>query len=164
SRRAQVRLSTSTAPQEDPMPEDNGELQWEKDGDEFDAEAAKKLIHNLRDDKKTLHERLKYSNTKTKNAGSTNSELQTENDRLNIQIQTGLNDRQVARLVGDTLEEKLADAEAYAEETGIELRSFFDSEAEGTPGDPAGAEDEEDEEKPTPGMNYRAPAQKQQGI
>ena len=146
------------------MPEDNGEMPWEKDGEEFDADKAKQLILNLRGEKKTLQERLKESNAKTKNAGSTNSELQAENDRLKIQLQTGLNDRQVARLVGDTLEEKLADAEAYAEETGIELRSFFDSEAEGTPGDPAGAEDDEDEEKPTPGMNYRAPAQKQQGI
>ena len=146
------------------MPEDNGEMPWEKDGEEFDADKAKQLILNLRGEKKTLQERLKESNAKTKNAGSTNSELQAENDRLKIQLQTGLNDRQVARLVGDTLEEKLADAEAYAEETGIELRSFFDSEAEGTPGDPAGAEDEGDEEKPTPGMNYRAPAQKQQGV
>src|SRR5699024_11608581 len=99
-------------------------------------------------------------NAKTKNAGSTNSELQAENDRLKIQLQTGLNDRQVARLVGDTLEEKLADAEAYAEETGIELRSIFDSEAEGTPGDPAGAEDEEDEERPTRGTKSSATEQK----
>src|SRR5699024_7108074 len=65
--RAQERLSTSTAPQEDAMPEDNGEMPWEKDGVEFDADAAKKLILNLRGEKKTLQERLKESNAKTKN-------------------------------------------------------------------------------------------------
>ena len=146
------------------MPEDNGEMPWEKNGEEFDADKVKQLILNLRGEKKTLQDRLKDSNAKTKSAGSTNSELQAENDRLKIQLQTGLNDRQVARLVGDTLEEKLAYAEAYAEETGIELRSFLDSEAEGTPGDPAGAEDEGEDEKPAPGLNYRAPAQKQQGV
>src|SRR5699024_837083 len=134
------------------------------DGEAFDADEAKQIMRTLRGLQKTVQDRLKEPNAKAANAAATNSELQAEGDRLKIQLQTGLNDRQVARLVGDTLEEKLADAEAYAEETGIELRSFFDSEAEGTPGDPAGAEDEEDEEKPTPGMNYRAPAQKQQGI
>src|SRR5699024_2636255 len=125
---------------------------------------AKQLILNLRNEKKTLQDRNRDLSSQKKSAGSTNSELQAENDRLKIQLQTGLNDKQVARLVGDTLEEKLPDAEAYAEETGIELRSFFDSEDEGTPQDPAGAEDDEDEEKPTPGMNYGAPAQKQQVI
>ena len=53
------------------MPEDrNEEMPWEKDGVEFDAEAAKKLILNLRGEKKTLQERLKDSNAKTKNARS----------------------------------------------------------------------------------------------
>lgn len=147
------------------MPEDNGEMPWEKNGEEFNAETAKQLILNLRGEKKTLQDRLKDSNAKSKNAGSEKSELQQENDRLKIQLQTGLNDRQVARLVGDTLEEKLADAEAYAEETGIELHSFFDSEAnEGTPPEGDGAEESGNEEKPAPGMNYRAPAQKRQGL
>lgn len=146
------------------MPEDNGEMPWEKDGEEFDAAKAKQLILNLRNEKKTLQDRNRDLSSQKKSAGSTNSELQAENDRLKIQLQTGLNDKQVARLVGDTLEEKLADAEAYAEETGIELRSFFEPEAEGTPPEEAGAEGEEEEEKPTPGMNYRAPAQKQQGV
>lgn len=146
------------------MPEDNGEMPWEKAGEEFDAEKAKQLIQNLRAEKKTLQDRNKDLSTKTKSAGSEKTSLQAENDRLKIQLQTGLNDRQVARLVGDTLEEKMADAEAYAEETGIELRSFLEPEAEGTPPEGAGAEGEGEEEKPTPGMNYRAPAQKQQGI
>lgn len=145
------------------MPEDNGQVPWENG--EFDEEKAKSLILNLRSEKKTLQDRLKDTQTKSKNAGSEKSELQKENDKLKIQLQTGLNDRQVARLVGETLEEKMADAEAYAAETGIELRSFLDSEAEGTPPEGAGAEEEEDEqEKPTPGLNYRAPAQKRQGI
>lgn len=144
------------------MPENDGQVPWE-DG-EFDEEKAKKLILNLRDEKKTLQDRLKDSNAKSKSAGSEKSALQTENDKLKIQLQTGLNDRQVARLVGDTLEEKMADAEAYAEETGIELRSFFEPEAEGTSPEGAGAEGDEDDEKPSPGLNYRAPAQKQEGI
>src|SRR5699024_11979464 len=98
------------------MPEDNGEMPREKDGVEFDADKAKQLTLNLRGEKKTLQERLKESNAKTKNAGSTNSELQAENDRLKIQLQTGLNDRQVARLVGDT----------RSEEHTSELQSRFD--------------------------------------
>lgn len=145
------------------MPEDNGQVPWE-DG-EMDEAKAKALILNLRNEKKVLQDRNKELGAKAKNAGSEKGGLQQENDKLKIQLATGLNDRQVARLVGETLEEKMADAEAYAEETGIELRSFLDSEAEGTPPEGAGAEEEEDEqEKPTPGLNYRAPAQKRQGI
>lgn len=148
------------------MPEDNGEMPWEKEGEEFDAEKAKQLIINLRNEKKSLQDRNRDLSSQKKTAGSTSAELQKENDKLKIQLATGLNDRQVARLVGDTLEEKMADAEAYAEETGIELRSFLEPEAEGsgTPQDEAGAEGNEDEQKPPQGMNYRAPAQKQQGV
>lgn len=144
------------------MPEDNGQVPWE-DG-EMDEAKAKSLILNLRNEKKVLQDRNKDLNAKVKNSGSDSASAKAENDKLKIQIATGLSDRQVARLVGDTLEEKMADAEAYAEETGIELRSLLEPEAEGTPGDPVGAEGEEEELKAPPGINYRAPGQQAQGV
>lgn len=144
------------------MPEDNGQVPWE-DG-EFNEEKAKSLILNLRNEKKVLQDRNKDLNAKVKNSGSDSASTKAENDKLKIQIATGLSDRQVARLVGDTLEEKMADAEAYAEETGIELRSLLEPEAEGTPGDPVGADGEEEELKAPPGINYRAPGQQAQGV
>ncbi len=140
------------------MPEEDGQVPWNEG--EFDEEKAKSLILSLRSENKTLKDRLKDSTAKSKSNGSAKDELQKENVNLKVQLATGLNDRQVARLVGDTLEEKMQDAEAYAEETGIELRSFLEPEAEGTPEDRVGAEGEEEERKPAPGMNYRAPAQK----
>lgn len=144
---------------------DEGQVPWE-DG-QFDEEKAKQLILNLRKEKESLQTRLKDANAKSKNAGSASADLQAENDKLKIQLQTGLNDRQVARLVGDTLEEKLEDAKAYADETGVELRSFFDTDAgEGTPGEPGseGGENGDGGQQPEPqvGLNYRAPTQQVQ--
>ena len=146
------------------MPEEDGQVPW-NDG-EFDEEKAKQLILNLRKEKESLQTRLKDANAKSKNAGSASADLQAENDKLKIQLQTGLNDRQVARLVGDTLEEKLEDAKAYAEETGVELKSFFDTDTgEGTPAGPGGEGGEgeqQSQQEPRVGLNYRAPTQQVQ--
>lgn len=146
------------------MPE--GQAPWDKDGEKYDEEKARNLIVNLRQEKSDLQSRLaqaetdrdtyksRLDNTSKNSKTKTNEvkELEKENIKLHVQIQTGLDDKQVNRLVGDTLEEKLEDAKAYAEETGIELRSIFE-EPGGTPDDQG---QDEEKEKPVE-RNYRAP-------
>lgn len=138
-------------------------MPWEKNGEEFDAERAKAYIVGLNRDVENLKARNKDLLSKSKDAGKGSKELREENLKLQVQIQTGLNDRQIARLTGDTLDEMLEDAEAYAEETGIELRSLLepDEDSTGTPGNDQGDPDDgENEEQKQVARNFRPPAQK----
>lgn len=145
------------------MPE--GQAPWEKNGESFDAEKAWSLITNLREEnstlrseKSTLQDRLRNSSSSTKKEKDEASTLRKENMTLRLQMDTGLTEKQVARLVGDTFEDKMKDAEAYAEETGIELRSLIAHDS-----DPSEDQDVEGgtggEEPKRFERNYRAPGQ-----
>lgn len=142
------------------MPE-AAKVPWDKDGEEFNEEKARAYLENLYADKTKLQERLKDAQSKSKSGSGEAEELRKENLKLQVQMQTGLNDSQIKRLVGGTFEELMEDAEAFASETNVELRSFFgDPDAEGTPGeDPDGAQ--EPQEPKDFGRNFRAPGQNQ---
>lgn len=133
-------------------------IPWEQDGEEFDADKAKSYLTNLLSDKKKLQDRLTKLTSDSKDKGSRAGELEKENLRLKVQLNTGLSDRQVARLVGSDFDELMADAEAYAEETGIELRSFIEPADAGTPGDdPQGGDGNEGDEQKQINRNFIPP-------
>lgn len=137
------------------MPE-TVKVPWEKDGEEFDAEKAKSYLTALHEDKTKLQERLKSATDGKKDASGREKDLLKENTRLKVQMKTGLSDRQIQRLVGDTEDELLEDAQLFAEETGVELHDFTAS--VGTPGnDPDGGEGEGGEEPKQFSQNYRTP-------
>lgn len=146
------------------MTTDDQQMPWEKSGEEFDAEKAKTLILGLNRTIDNLKARNKDLLSAKKSAGEGSDELKSENLKLKIQLHTGLNDKQVARLNGDTFDEMLEDADSYAAETGIELRSFFESEQSptGTPGNDQGGEGEgyEDGEREPVGRDFRPPTRK----
>lgn len=144
------------------MADSTVKVPWEQDGEEFDAEKAKSYLTSLLNDKQKLQDRNKELQSKSKSGSSEAEELRKENLKLQVQMQTGLNDNQIKRLVGDSLDELMADAEAFAEETGITLRSFFeDPEAgEGTPDEDQDGAQGESEPKHV-SRNFRAPGQKQ---
>src|SRR5699024_2361821 len=136
-------------------------MPWEKNDEEFDAEKAKAFIIGLNRNIENLKSRNKDLVAQKKNAGSGAKELEAENLKLKVQIETGLSDKQIARLNGGTLDEMLEDAAAYAEETGIELRSLLepDESPEGTPGtDQGDSDDGEEEAGEQVARNFRAPA------
>lgn len=137
---------------------DKVEAPWEKEGEEFDAERAKAHLTRLLDDKARLQERLRDAGNAKKDSSNETEELRKENLLLKVQMKTGLSDRNLSRLVGTTEEELLEDAELFAEETGIELRSFIDPTA-GTPGDESGADDEGEgkEQEKSFSTSYRTP-------
>lgn len=135
-------------------------MPWEKSGEEFDAERAKSYIIGLSRDIENLKSRNKDLAAQKKDAGSGTAELKAENLKLKVQLNTGLNDRQIARLTGDTFDEMMEDAAAYAEETGVELRSAFDTEDDptGTPGNDQGdPNDVDDEGQRQVGRNFKPP-------
>lgn len=140
-----------------------GQAPWDKDGEEFDADKARRYLSNLLSDKQKLQDRL---DTQKKGSEEKYANLEAENVKLKVQLNTGLSDKQVARLVGDTFEEKMKDAEAYAEETGFELHSFFESEdSADTPGDGQGANDDgEQEPEKQVNRNFNPPQNGGQGI
>lgn len=141
---------------------DTVKVPWEQDdAGEFDPEAAKRYLSALHADKEKLQTRLKDAQSKSKSGSGEAEALRKENLKLQVQMQTGLNDSQIKRLVGGTFEELMEDAEEFASETNVELRSFFgDPDAEGTPGeDPDGAQ--EPQEPKDFGRNFRAPGQDQ---
>lgn len=140
---------------------DTEKVPWERDGEEFDADKAKAYLNTLLSDKEKLQTRNKELQAKQKSGSGEAEDLRKENLKLQVQMQTGLNDSQVKRLVGDTLDEMLEDAEAFASETGVELRSFFETpEAEGTPDEDQGGAQGDPESKYVP-RNFRAPGQSQ---
>lgn len=126
---------------------DNEKVPWEQDGQEFDADKAKKYLTALLEDKTKLQERLSKLTTSSKDKGSKAAELEKENLRLKVQLNTGLSDRQVARLVGDDFDALMQDAEAYASETGLELRSFINDPEAGTAGEGQSQENDEGEQQ-----------------
>lgn len=129
---------------------------WEQDGEEFDAEKAKGYLNALLSDKEKLKERLQSTSESKRGASAREKELQKENTLLKVQMKTGLSDRQIQRLVGDTEEALLEDASLFAEETGIELNDFTAS--VGAPGDnPDGDEGAGNEEPKQYSTNYRTP-------
>lgn len=133
------------------MPE--GQVPWE-DG-EFDEDKAKSLILSLRADKDKLKERLSTATGDKKDSSAREAELQKENTRLKVQMKTGLSDQQIKRLVGETEDELLEDAELFAEETGIELTDFTAS--AGTPGEEPGDGEGDGEQGKSFSTNYRTP-------
>lgn len=138
------------------------EAPWERDGEEFDAEKAKAYLTALAGDKEKLQTRNKELQSKSKSGSGEADALRKENLKLQVQMQTGLNDSQIKRLVGSTFDELMEDAGEFASETNVELRSFFEApeDAEGTPGeDPDGAQ--EPQEPKNFGRNFRAPGQDQ---
>lgn len=137
---------------------------WEQDGEEFNAEKAKSYLTAIlsdrdkaREERDTYKDRLASASTSKKEATAKEKDLQRENIRLKVQMQTGLSDRQIQRLVGDTEEALLEDAGLFAEETGIELRNLIGD--VGTPGEEPGAneEQEQSEEPKQFSTNYRTP-------
>lgn len=140
---------------------DTEKVPWERDGEEFDADKAKAYLNTLLSDKEKLQTRNRELQAKQKSGSGEVEDLRKENLKLQVQMQTGLNDSQIKRLVGDTLDEMLEDAEAFASETGVELRSFFETpEAEGTPDEDQGGAQGDSESKYV-SRNFRAPGQSQ---
>lgn len=133
-------------------------MPWDREGETFDEDKARKWIADLVGDKEKLQERLSKATSSSKGKAGEAEELRKENLRLKVQIHTGLDDRQIARLVGNTFEEVMEDAAAYAEETGIELRSLIED-------DDAGTQDQDDSgvghegQAKTVERNYRNPGQ-----
>lgn len=133
-------------------------MPWDREGETFDEDKARKWIADLVGDKEKLQERLSKATSSSKGKAGEAEELRKENLQLKVQIHTGLDDRQIARLVGNTFEEIMEDAAAYAEETGIELRSLIED-------DDAGTQDQDDsgagheEQAKSVGRNYRNPGQ-----
>lgn len=133
-------------------------MPWDREGETFDEDKARKWIADLVGDKEKLQERLSKATSSSKGKAGEAEELRKENLRLKVQIHTGLDDRQIARLVGNTFEEVMDDAAAYAEETGIELRSLIED-------DDAGTQDQDDSGAGHEGQtksverNYRNPGQ-----
>lgn len=152
------------------MPE--REMPWDKEGVEFDADKAKTFIRSLirendtlKEDNSKLSDRLKDARDGKSNASKSERELRKENTLLKVQMRTGLSDNQLKRLVGETEEELLEDAQSFASETGIELRDLI---AEvGTPdeghGGGEGASEGEQQQKPFSG-NYRTPTDQTRGL
>jgi len=138
-------------------------MPWEKNGEEFDAEKAKAFIVGLNRTIDNLKSRNKDLVAQKKSAGEDGEGLKAENLKLKVQIHTGLTDKQIARLNGDTFEEMMEDAENYAAETNIELRSLLepDSDSTGTPGNGQGnqGEGEGEGEREPVARNFRPPAQ-----
>lgn len=142
------------------MPE-AAKIPWDKDGEEFNEEKARSYLESLHADKTKLQERLKDAQSKSKSGSGEAEALRKENLKLQVQMQTGLNDSQIKRLVGGTFDELMEDAEAFASETNVELRSFFgDPDAEGTPDEDQDGAQEPQETKDF-GRNFRAPGQNQ---
>lgn len=135
---------------------------WEQDGEEFDAVKAKSYLNAIasdrdkaRQERDSYKERLKSATDGKKDASAREKELQQENTRLKVQMKTGLSDQQIKRLVGDTEDELLEDAQLFAEETGIELTDFTAS--AGTPGTGSGDGEDEGEQGKQFSTNYRTP-------
>lgn len=63
-----------------------------------------------------------------------------ENDRLSVALQLGLSERDAKRLVGETKDELLKDAKAFAEEHGIEIEGDEEDGGEGEEGGESGGE------------------------
>ena len=119
---------------------------WEKDGSEFDAEKAKKLLYNLYGDKEALEakvktvtgerdtfktkvdefetkdlseiDRLKRENEQLKSKPVEDTETKLENARLKLAIDNGLTVAQARRLIGTTPEELEADLPNLLEDLG----------------------------------------------
>lgn len=133
-------------------------MPWDREGETFDEDKARKWIADLVGDKEKLQERLSKATSSSKGKAGEAEDLRKENLQLKVQIHTGLDDRQIARLVGNTFEEVMEDAAAYAEETGIELRSLIEE-------DDAGTQDQDDSGAAPEGQtksverNYRNPGQ-----
>lgn len=119
---------------------------WEKDGSEFDAEKAKKLLYNLYRDREDLEtrvktatgerdalktrvdgletkglselDRLKRENEQLKAKLAEDTEAKLENARLKLAIDNGLTVAQARRLIGTTPEELEADLPNLLEDLG----------------------------------------------
>lgn len=133
-------------------------MPWDREGETFDEDKARKWIADLVGDKEKLQERLSKATSSSKGKAGEAEELRKENLRLKVQIHTGLDDRQIARLVGNTFEEVMEDAAAYAEETGIELRSLIEDDDAGTQDQDDPGADREGQTKSVE-RNYRNPGQ-----
>lgn len=143
---------------------DEIKVPWEKPGEVFDQDRAKSYLEAItadrdkaREERDKVQARLKEATDSKKGASAREKELQKENILLKVQMKTGLSDRQIQRLVGDTEEALLEDAGLFAEETGIELRDLIGD--VGTPGEEPGADEgqEQPEEPKQFSTNYRTP-------